>query len=958
MTQPKSVRSLTSKLAISPHQILVGTAGAACGLGALLSIGFGWPLDRDIFFVGMAVALMAAVFMLLRSLTLKITSVRRDILRLSQRQASATQRIEASAGLSGAAALSMSAEPVAGISLGRQGTYFGVGPEYEYARRAVQALPAYETFALRTRSLFMRDVFARAVTGLQFNYRDVLRLLRSGPAGSAENPDRVVGQWRVESLLGLARVVANQRVLPNDAATSVLLFEVVIRVFGASALGKTDRRLYLEALSDEGRSAEAEQWIKEFRLADTEPVHAALLTANLLRPDGSDSRNWTPWLGEINRILADEGAAPIGLSPEAGLPLDRLRACGQASAAGKSRKRDPLVTVIMPTHNGSEFIETALASLLAQTWKNLEIIVVDDCSAEIHVQRLKRICSSHDNILLLEQRVNGGAYLARNAALLQARGEFITVHDDDDWSHPEKVERQVEWLRAHPGRLANMTMHTRVTDTLSFLRVNNNTSFTQPNYSSLMFRRASVGLLGEWDAVNRGADAEFRDRIHNVFGDTVEVIGRAPMSFTRTRAGSLTHGELDRGYIEPARLIYLESYTQAHRRGVFGGSVEERKFAAPLDMLPRWRGQHKGEFDVVYATDFRLPRESTLPVIAEIRAAAHLGLRIGVLQLDSPLAEPDAGFSPALLELLLGDQAALLRMADSFDAALLVLGHAPAAQFLDNALSPAKIQRAILVVAAAPVTGGGPGWIYDVEQCVANVSRCFTVSPGVVPDSGVARELVQKVAGDVPVAGYDWPACIDLRDEVVRRAGAGVPLVGRHSRDHRLKWPDTLQEFLDAYYQPRTFSTRILGGIESIASSLPDTVRQDLAVTPFSGTDVREYLRELDFWVYFHSSRTTESLGAAAAEAMETGLVLILPHYMEATFGEGAVYALPSEVAAVINRFWEDPSLYEQQSRRARRYARDHYSAGAYSERLAYLTGREHEIRARDLVTDGAEAGL
>lgn len=934
MTRSSRVSSITKKLAVSPNQLIVGLCGAVFGLSALLSIWFGWPLGRDISFVGMSASVLTVLFMLLRSLALKTTSIRRDILRLSQRQASASQRIEASTGLSGGAVATTADEPTVGNSLGHKGRYFGIGPEYDYAWRSAQALPAYETFALRTRSLSMRDVLARAATGLQFNYKDLLQVVRSSRAVRVDNLEKVVRQWRVKGLLTLARVVANQRIHANDAATSILLFEVVIQVFGVSALGRTDQRLYVEALVDDGRARDAARRIKEFKLTGKDPVQAALLTANLIRPACDTSADWTLWLEKINRVLAFENAAPISLSAGAGAPLDRLQVSEQWASPRKAKSRDPLVTVIVPTHNGSELIHTALASLNAQTWKNIEIIVVDDCSADVHVQKLRQICSTYDNVLLLEQSANGGAYLARNAALEHAQGEFITVHDDDDWSHPEKIERQVMRLIEEPARVANMSMHTRVTDSLSFLRINNNPSFTQPNYSSIMFRRSSLAVIGKWDAVNRGADAEFRDRLKNVFGADVEVVGKVPMSFTRTRVGSLTHGELDRGYIDPARLIYLESYTRAHKQGIMGGKTQAREFAAPLDMLPEWRGRHKGTFDVVYATDFRFPGGTTSLTLGEIHAASGMGLRVGVVQLDSPLNKPGTPFSPALLNTLLSNQVSLLRVRDDFYTPLLVVRHPSAAQFLDNTFSPAQIGKCILIANTAPVLAGGSGSVYDLEQCVSNLSRCFSVEASVVPESGVTRKLVQEVAGNVHVASYDWPGFIEIQDAVDRRAGTRLPVVGRHSRDHRLKWPDTLQDFIGAYHQPGVFKTHILGGIDSIASSLPNAALQDMAVTPFGGADVREYLQGLDFWVYYHSNRTIESFGMAAAEAMEAGLVVILPEYMAATFGEGAVYAKASEVASIVRKFWSDPELYAEQSRRAREYVQNHYSVDVYAMRL------------------------
>lgn len=933
--------SVAKSFGISPKQLFILGGGTVFGIAALISSALGWSFGRDAAIVGMLLAVLCALILVLRVITLKTTSIRRDILRLSQRQAAASKRIEASTGLSasvGSVAPVSSVDPTVGNSLGHGGRYFGIGPEYEYAWRAAQGLASFETFALRTRSLAMRDVFARSATGLQYNYKDLLQIARSSRAVRVDNLGKVVARWRPKDLLALARVVANQRILSNDAATSILLFELAIKVFGAAALGKTDRRLYVEALVDEGRAKDAGKRIKEFHLAGKDAVQTALLTANLIRPSGSyTTEDWSPWLDKINRVLAFDDASPVSLSPGSGAPLDRLTTPETNAAEKRSKNRQPLVSVIMPTHNGSALIETALRSLQAQTWKNIEIIVVDDCSSELHVQKLRTICAKFDNVILLEQAVNAGAYVARNAALLHVRGELITVHDDDDWSHPEKIERQAAPLISNTDNFANMSLHTRVTEDLSFLRINNNTSFTQPNYSSIMFRRSSLDLIGEWDSVNRGADAEFRDRIKNVTGKQVDVIGTVPMSFTRTRVGSLTHGELDRGYIEPARLIYLESYTQAHKQGITGGRSMDRNFAAPLDMLPEWRGKHKGRFDVVFATDFRFPGGTTSLTVNEIQAAVDAGLRVGVLQLDSPLNKPGTAFSPALLDILLEQRVSLLRLRDKYSAALLIVRHPSVAQFLDNLYSDADIASCILVANTAPVLAGGSGSVYDLEQCVDNTVSCFRAETLVVPESGVTRKLVQEVAGNVKVAAYDWPGFIDVKPETRRFVASRLPRVGRHSRDNRLKWPDTLQDFLGAYCQPDVFETHILGGIDSIAESIPEPALGALTVTPFGGADVRDYLLGLDFWVYYHSSRTIESFGMAAAEAMEAGLVVILPPYMAATFGDGAVYAEPAEVASVVTRFWKDPNLYSDQSRRARAYVQDHYSAAVYTDRLRGL---------------------
>src|SRR5699024_4032739 len=99
----------------------------------------------------------------------------------------------------------------------------------------------------------------------------------------------------------------------------------------------------------------------------------------------------------------------------------------------------PKVTVIMPTYSPGKGIWTAIRSLLEQTWKNLEIIVVNDASPSRYRSLYSELEQLDSRITVLHQEVNAGAYVARNSGLRFATGEFVTTHDDDDWSHPDKI---------------------------------------------------------------------------------------------------------------------------------------------------------------------------------------------------------------------------------------------------------------------------------------------------------------------------------------------------------------------------------------------------------------------------------------------------------------------------------------------------------------------------------------
>ena len=99
------------------------------------------------------------------------------------------------------------------------------------------------------------------------------------------------------------------------------------------------------------------------------------------------------------------------------------------------------VSVIIPAYNTEKYIEKAIASVLAQTLENLEIIVVDDCSTDNTVKVVQSIQDSRIRLLLNSENLGAGG--ARNRALEAAKGKWVAVLDSDDWYAPERLERLV-----------------------------------------------------------------------------------------------------------------------------------------------------------------------------------------------------------------------------------------------------------------------------------------------------------------------------------------------------------------------------------------------------------------------------------------------------------------------------------------------------------------------------------
>ena len=103
----------------------------------------------------------------------------------------------------------------------------------------------------------------------------------------------------------------------------------------------------------------------------------------------------------------------------------------------------PLVSIALCTYNGERFLAQQLNTLISQTYKNLEIIVVDDCSVDNTFSILTDYASKHDNIHLYKNEYNKGFLKNFEEATLYCKGDFIAFCDQDDLWHPQKIELQV-----------------------------------------------------------------------------------------------------------------------------------------------------------------------------------------------------------------------------------------------------------------------------------------------------------------------------------------------------------------------------------------------------------------------------------------------------------------------------------------------------------------------------------
>ena len=107
---------------------------------------------------------------------------------------------------------------------------------------------------------------------------------------------------------------------------------------------------------------------------------------------------------------------------------------------------EPLVSIITPVYNAGRFLSDTIKSVQNQTYKNWEMLLVDDCSKDNSAQIIKEFQKYDDRIKYIKLEKNSGASVSRNTGIKNAKGRFIAFVDSDDVWKPEKLEIQVKYM--------------------------------------------------------------------------------------------------------------------------------------------------------------------------------------------------------------------------------------------------------------------------------------------------------------------------------------------------------------------------------------------------------------------------------------------------------------------------------------------------------------------------------
>lgn len=350
-------------------------------------------------------------------------------------------------------------------------------------------------------------------------------------------------------------------------------------------------------------------------------------------------------------------------------------------------------------------------------------------------------------------------------------------------------------------------------------------------------------------------------------------------------------------------------------------------------------------YDVVFIADIYVPGGTNFQLARNIRYLHGIGKRIGVLPVQLPHAQGQKAISRFVREVISE------RLCEIVDA---TLDHVSTAYlFIDNPRLMApdlKLKTRItagrtVILVPFPIENGNGHATFNPAQVLANARKITDGEAIWAPVSNLVRAQLSRHVPDLPLTELNAHPIVDTsayRFSADMRHRKTIA-IGRHSRPEPDKWPASRGQFLKIYPGAAPFSVSLLGIDAASLSRMIGAIPSNYRVLPFDSTPVPEFLQSIDFFAYFHSKSWVEAFGIVVAEAMASGALCVLPRYMEANFGDAAIYASPNEVRAELIRLHRNPRRYRERTRYARSFVKRSFSAdrfGAFVEEIGIAATR------------------
>jgi UDP:flavonoid glycosyltransferase YjiC (YdhE family) len=347
------------------------------------------------------------------------------------------------------------------------------------------------------------------------------------------------------------------------------------------------------------------------------------------------------------------------------------------------------------------------------------------------------------------------------------------------------------------------------------------------------------------------------------------------------------------------------------------------------------------DYDIIIVSDFRFPGGTSSCIAEELLALNRAGYRTGMIQINSPVFRKSNRFindliiertQPGLIDFI-------QPIKKQLSTKLLLLHHPNVFTEHINLYHDITAENLLLIVHQPPVDNKET--YYEINVVNQSILSSFGQLALWAPVGPKIRDsLLQENLDKKLILNEDWVNLIDVDLWHHKRQSwlSDIPIIGRHSRPSPMKWPDTKEDVEHIYPVDGSMKIRVLGGCPIIPNILPEQPFS-WEVLEFGAVHPKEFLKTIDFFVYFHSPKWVEAFGRTILEAVCSGAIAILPDHFERVFGKSAVYCQPHDVQDKIWELYRNPELAQQQRIAAETFIRENYGLEKHIKRVKEIIG-------------------
>lgn len=760
-----------------------------------------------------------------------------------------------------------------------------------------------ERWALMSESELSLEVFSRLTTRGDMGFAELKHQVQSGQVPEVD------ADWAHQ----LARVAA---LLPGGESRyefAAALLTVVLAEYPSTDRTLRSAKLLAELRFLLGDIAGARELVDS---PDLGSLYHGYLVADVRNPFVIQGADYAEWVPLFNKPFTDFGLAPVHLEDIGGTPFNRLTTPVEPPVTD-----GPLVSVIQTVYNPSATdLWAAARSILNQTWRNLELILIDDHSPEMPPGLMQAIARSDSRVRIHRMPENQGTYRSRNVGLGIARGDYITGQDSDDWSHPQRLERQMQSALANPHSAGVVTRANRTDDNLVRLALGH-----EPDRKcevSFLFRREDSLAIGGYLPVRKAADSEFRERMERWKGEKSISLGE-PLYMIRMSSGSLSRADFRPGWSHQTRRAFWSAYNYWHehaKREELNIDAVEGSGRPPFVGPARIVGTESPvSVDICVLGDWRAASSQMVDELAAL--SSHYD--VGILHVDSPnsFSTDWRKTRSEVQELVSSGEVKRLYFGEVTAVDTLIVREPSALQYAVRELETIGPKRC-LIVGELDAKQAAFDW------SIAAVNAVDIFGPQVqwcIPE-GMDRPRVEQLAGD-NVLAEDFPLIVrvDAYRGVRKPPLPGRLVIGRGADNFEREWP--LADDLELVYpRQNSIEVRVLGDFRGGQRVM------GWRKPPSNWIEFRQgriessvFWRSVDCVVHFDDG-SQEGKRRDFLEAMAAGAVVITSAKHAGSFGDVVVEAPPEQALEIAYQFAHKPQELIERGLRGQQYVREEHS--------------------------------